>query len=411
MSSNNVGDFLLKDFNFKKSNKSKLFQKTIIFGKDFNQRYTEFINGLNDKRRTKIVNSVKCRLLELSGKPYDSLIHSIIVSTIYNKDAFKTFTDIEKDAYNSAFGLLNNQIIIGDKYCPLIYKDTIDTEIMDFVTDIKQVGNIISDEFEFCTLRYAVMHCDLKEYKVAFTDDDCISIFIDTATRVFATIERLLAAKFGNKIVADFYVTDVAALKSEITDLNKTIKELQESKSILEKKNSELQLKISILEQNKDSKGSKDDESRCKELSEIVREYSADNAKLLKRYEDLQNKYASLVLKVDSDSIDDEDMVKDISFLDCNLKYAFVLVCTEHLNLLDDIERDFPNSVILNESSDLNTLNNVEMVVLLTRHISHHYYYKVKNYCKKHNISVLHSGYENIDMLKNQMAYKERYRV
>lgn len=135
-------------------------------------------------------------------------------------------------------------------------------------------------------------------------------------------------------------------------------------------------------------------------LIEMERENNKLRVKLEKSVEDNNNLYEELksIMPEDSDENINRPEIQ-IKEVDKNLKYAFVLKNKAPLEVEKELLERFPNSMIVKEQNVLN--KSIDLVVLLTKFMSHSLYQGAKKICKDNGIPCIHCANINIDKIED----------
>lgn len=135
-------------------------------------------------------------------------------------------------------------------------------------------------------------------------------------------------------------------------------------------------------------------------LTEAERENNKLREKLEKAVEDNNNLYEEIKSIMPEDT--DEEIIKpevQIKEVDKNLKYAFVLKNKGTLDVEKELMERFPNSMFIKDQNVLN--KSIDLVVLLTKFLSHSLYHGTKKVCKDNNIPYIHCANINIDKIED----------
>lgn len=245
-------------------------------------------------------------------------------------------------------------------------------------------------------------HVDSSNYFLTLVDNtnDALMILTDVLNWVHIDLQEMLSKKVDNKGEASSNVDSKAVdiLNEQIKDMTSVLDALKKELEVKDKKINELSDKLSKKEKE------------VKELAGEHIEYNnaleRENSKLKGKYNDLLGKYNDLKQKAESK--DNEEIIeaqeKEIKELDLNGNYLFII--SNAATFKGKIQETFPNANFSN-NSNIN-VNNVDMVVIITTHVDHSTYYRVKDICKTNNVPVIHCKFSNIELIK-QLMWNELY--
>lgn len=152
-----------------------------------------------------------------------------------------------------------------------------------------------------------------------------------------------------------------------------------------------------------------DDEDECKDTEKIaayentISELERQNKKLadklqkaVEESDDLRAEIKTLAPDVDYD-VEEKGGIK-LQDIDVDAKYIFVLKTRQKLDLESQIKLNFKNAVIADDPKVIN--QSADLVIFLTKWISHSLYSGAKRICKDNKIPYMHCPNSNIDMIK-----------
>ena len=133
----------------------------------------------------------------------------------------------------------------------------------------------------------------------------------------------------------------------------------------------------------------------------LERIFSQDRqiTKLMDKYNGLLSKYEKLKETAHVDIKDDESLIP-LKEPDRNGKYLFI--AHEKASFQNNVLEMFPNAVFATSNENVHA-GSVDMVVIITSHITHPVYYGMKQQCKEKNIPFVHCPFTNVELIKGCM--------
>ena len=255
--------------------------------------------------------------------------------------------------------------------------DTIDTEICATCKDFIKIKSIRD------------MSINENNYFLTIPEQpqDILEFLHILFNRVYIDLERILKSEV------------TSAFLSTVND--EVVKELDNSLLEEQEKNQEYEVKIKELEQQviqlKDQLSKTDNI-----IKDSLKESTEHKLTLIRQNEKLKNKYNTLLNKYKNLKYEENDIVEieeeEYKEVDLDAKYLFVL--SEDATFKNVISKTFKNATFASDNSVINP-SKVDMVIVITTHISHSIYYGVKKQCKNKNIPLLHCEFSNIELIKD----------
>lgn len=214
-----------------------------------------------------------------------------------------------------------------------------------------------------------------------------LKLLEDILNRCIVSIERICNNELT--VIMNEFVSDNSVMllmhENEAKDLR--IKELEKENELIrfqaheEKKQKEKAWK-SLSESTNSQK--------LKELSQAYHQLAKQHVQLQKKYNELLEKsqHKLSVLK---------RAKKKQPKVDSSGNYVFLV--NSDLRMTKRIMAEFPNSRIISGNKKI-SIENADMVIAMTRSISHAWYYGVKKQCKTKDIPFIHCPSTNMDELK-----------
>ena len=124
--------------------------------------------------------------------------------------------------------------------------------------------------------------------------------------------------------------------------------------------------------------------------------------KLQKAIEENRNLKSEMKLLLPEDEQENITPLEiDTKDIDYNAKYVFVLKTRQPLDLENSIRSVFPNAMIVSDTKGIN--QSADLVILLTKWLSHSLYSGAKRICKDNKIPYMHCPNSNIDIIKEDI--------
>lgn len=141
-------------------------------------------------------------------------------------------------------------------------------------------------------------------------------------------------------------------------------------------------------------------------LENTITEYERQNTKLAeklrKAIEENKNLKDEMKMLLPEDEQENITPVEiDTRDIDYNAKYVFVLKTRQPLDLENSIRSVFKNAVIVNDTKGIN--QSADLVILLTKWMSHSLYAGAKRVCKDNKIPYMHCPNSNIDIIQEDI--------
>lgn len=226
---------------------------------------------------------------------------------------------------------------------------------------------------------------------------DVFEIFLNLSNRLLIDFERIIIKGVLEMAVSLIVESKLDDVSEEFEDLmyeaNRNRFLYEDISETVKEKDKEINRLNNVI--NGINTGGKD-----KEITEVKLQLN----KLQKKYDSLQEKYNNLK-NISSEAVVVEKpetvVSENINNVDCNKRYVFVISAWS--NLISEIQKEFPNSVFIESNQNINA-DATDMVILMTKRISHSVYHGIKRQCKDKNIPVLHCDKLNIKEIKGIIA-------
>ena len=226
------------------------------------------------------------------------------------------------------------------------------------------------------------------------TLDQCAMFFIDIVNGVQLSLEHLFASNaakamcdfVSNEITQDMY-NSVEEMKESLKILNNEVAKKDDTISFLKRKVEKLEKQIKESNKNKDSKH--------EELIEHNFQLARQNQKLKDKYRKLSFKK---IQNFELENIE-EKPIEQINNLDANGKYIFIGF--DKNGFQEQVLKHLPQAKFQDTNADIHS--STDMVVMLTKHITHPTCLGVKEQCKNKGIPLVYCKHSNIDLIKDLM--------
>ena len=226
------------------------------------------------------------------------------------------------------------------------------------------------------------------------TLDQCAMFFIDVVNGVQLSLEHLFASNAA-KAMCDF-------VSNEITqDMYNSVEEMKESLKIL---NNEITKKDNIILSLKRKIETLEEKIKEKQDStQIQNELIEHNLQLTRQNQKLKEKYRKLLFKKNVQQFElvnkIDEPIKHINDLDTNGKYIFIGF--DKNGFQEQVLKHLPQAKFQDTNADIHS--STDMVVMLTKHITHPTCLGVKEQCKNKGIPLVYCKHSNIDLIKELM--------
>jgi hypothetical protein len=273
--------------------------------------------------------------------------------------------------------------------------------IADYEPKYKTISlhNVIDEEIrktckEYIRLKSIEMpNIDESNYFVTLpsTTKDAIFLFDKIINYVFINIEHMYI--MGDTYVETMKDSVLEELEEENSKLVKQLAQIKESLSQKELEMSKLKGQVKTLQN-----GVKND-SYSDSLLERLFSQERQITKITNRYNQLVDKYNTLKDELNIEIKDDDAIVK-LKEPDRDGKYLFI--AHEKASFKNNILEMFPNAIFATSNENVHA-ESVDMVVIITSHITHPVYYGMKQQCKEKNIPFVHCPFTNTELIKGCM--------
>lgn len=258
---------------------------------------------------------------------------------------------------------------------------------------------IIDEEIKKVCKEYIKQRClemkdvDESNYFVTLPSStkDAILIFDKVINYVFIDIEHMC-------VMGDTYLAamEKGLLKDTNEDSEKLKEELEETKQKLYAKEAEI---AALKGQVRNLEGEIKPDEYADSLLERIFAQERQISKITDKYNNLVEKYDALK-SISNADVKNEDDIEAIKELDPNGKYLFI--AHEKASFQNNILEVFPNAVFATSNKNVHA-GSVDMVVIITSHITHPVYYGMKQQCKEKNIPFVHCPFTNTELIKGCM--------
>jgi hypothetical protein len=378
---------------------SKITEKTFS-GKRF-ERYIA-------KTKEAIFNEYICKVYKRQ------VVHAIVLKSYSDGYKAKTFTDFVIALFQSYHHPLMEKFenkdhvmhnIFRTYSCPNpdieIDKKFLQTYIINAFEGDNCFANMVEEEIKLSCMKLIIMKSEFNadiddvNYFVTIprTLDECALFFHDLINGIQLSLEHLFASNTA-KAIHDFVSNqstnemfeDLDKMKSDINLLNNVI---DDKEKLIEKLNRQIKsLENKLKEQS---------EHKHKKYIEILEH----NIHLNRQNQKLKEKYIKLVNKkysgVEETNIPDD--INELNELDINGKYLFIGF--DKNGFQEQVLKHLPNAKFQDTNIDIHP--STDMVIMLTKHITHPTCFGIKEQCKNKGIPLIYSKYSNIGLIKDLM--------
>ena len=235
---------------------------------------------------------------------------------------------------------------------------------------------------------------DQSNYFITIPNDKetCIRLFSDIILGIKNSLDNYFSSKTAQAIIEQTLSDERKKYVEHTTDLNDRIIKLEKEIKVLTDKNSELSMENRGLKAQLADRHLITDE-QYHTVIEHNNSLQRQIDKLKRINATLKDKNLTETINEDHNDIDEEPLE-----IDCSLRYVFIGF--EKPGFQEKIQQTFPNAIF--EIGKINlSPNSVDVVILLTHHISHPQYYAVKEQCKNRGIPFIQSKHFNIELIKS----------
>jgi regulator of replication initiation timing len=236
---------------------------------------------------------------------------------------------------------------------------------------------------------------DKTNYFITIPNDKetCVALFADIILGIKTSLDNYFSSKTAQAIIEQTFSDERANYVERTTELSNKIVELEKTIQSLTDKNVELSMENRGLKKQLNNKHLITDEQYIS-IIEHNNSLQRQVDKLKRINASIKNKNTSEIIDEETTTVIEEEPLE----IDCSLRYVFVGF--EQPGYKDKIQQVFPNAIF--EIGKINlSPNSVDMVILLTHHISHPQYYAVKEQCKNRGIPFVQSRHFNIELIKS----------
>ena len=227
------------------------------------------------------------------------------------------------------------------------------------------------------------------------TLEECALFFIDVINGVHLSLEHLFSSNTAQAMTE--FVSDEAT-KEIYDDIEKMKDDVKLLHDLVDKKEiiiSSLKRKISSLEKQLKEQA-KHKQVQHYEIMEHNFQLSRKNQKLKEKYQKLLNKKLDTENKEQSDISESTEIIKD---LDLNGKYLFIGF--DKNGFQEQVLKHLPYARFQDTNADIHS--STDMVVMLTKHITHPTCLGVKEQCKNKGIPLVYCKHSNVELIKDLM--------
>ena len=335
---------------------------------------------------------------QFKQKTYDEQIKLAIDSPELHRNALRYFCDIENSYFINSDALSNTALKAA--FIKYIQNITATQLNRHFETAL----DIVCKEYVFhlCVQDESIREENfvLKAMPESGFEIRCI------ANLVNAKIIDLIAMEIsqqGNYFEADVDLNQqLHTLQSSYEEQGKQMVNLQQKIKEVEEQNEKISLQYARTKQElqlyqKGTVTQSEYDTIAQQYQDLIQRYN----KLKRLYDALNDKHETLKTSIESNSNIDGSNVypeqhDERKLVDLNKRYLFL--AHERAGFRQNIQETFPNAQFKVASHDPMP-SNIDMVIMITSHITHQLYYSMKSKCENSNIPFIHCPNTNVDLI------------
>lgn len=234
-------------------------------------------------------------------------------------------------------------------------------------------------------------------------------LYCNIFNRVIFSIENLFTRKMTNVTVETMGHDKYKSLEKEL----KQQTEIADKRLIeINKKNEEIEKLKSLLKKS----GKKIEKSQLvpieqKQQNEYINTLKRENSKLKGKYNLLLDKYNYLKNDCSEKVLNVEETADLNKVVDLDYDKNYMFVMYENTGLKSQILEKFKNANFIETNRQMKKFDarQIDCVIILTSHVGHDMYYKIKEKCKAKNIPMIHCNNFNIDLIEQLLINKMCY--
>lgn len=284
-----------------------------------------------------------------------------------------------------------------------IDKNFLQTYVLNTFSEDNGFFSMVEEEIRLSCIKLIIMKSELNHdidntnYFVTIpkTLEECALFFIDVINGVHLSLEHLFSSNTAQAMTE--FVSDEAT-KEIYDDIEKMKDDVKLLHDLVDKKEiiiSSLKRKISSLEKQLKEQA-KHKQVQHYEIMEHNFQLSRKNQKLKEKYQKLLNKKLDTENKEQSDISESTEIIKD---LDLNGKYLFIGF--DKNGFQEQVLKHLPYARFQDTNADIHS--STDMVVMLTKHITHPTCLGVKEQCKNKGIPLVYCKHSNVELIKDLM--------
>lgn len=229
------------------------------------------------------------------------------------------------------------------------------------------------------------------------TDIDYLLIIQHTLDWTIIDIEHFLKSQFTEAGIALFMNENFQTMEEEKNALEEELKQKSEELFLTQQK-----LKNEQEWKNEKQKRSQDEHlsNECIELKRQLAAEQKKNQMLQEKQVRLQETNRELEQMLETLSCIEETADEDDFCLDMNGHYIFLV--DDSLPVSSRLKEEFPNAVLYKNNTNINA-SATDMVICLTKSITHTAYNGFKQQCRDKNIPFMHCPKTNLEFIKKAM--------
>lgn len=284
-----------------------------------------------------------------------------------------------------------------------INKDFLQTYVLNTFSDYNGFVSMVEEEIRLSCMKLIIMKSELNHdidntnyfITIPKTLEECALFFIDVINGVHLSLEHLFSsntAKAMTEFVSDEATreiyNDLEKMKNDVNLLHELVDEKDETISSLKRKISSLEKQLKEQSTHK--------QVQHYEIMEHNFQLSRQNQKLKEKYQRLLHKKLNIENK---EQIDINESIETINDLDLNGKYLFIGF--DKNGFQEQILKHLPYARFQDTNADIHS--RTDMVVMLTKHITHPTCLGVKEQCKNKGIPLVYCKHSNVELIKDLM--------
>lgn len=388
----------------------------------------EFIKDLPDNKITKetfsgkrferyIHKTKESVLVEYVNSKYKRQINNaIVLKSPSDGCKVKSLTDFIISLFQSYYHPLMEKFSIADHVmhssireyaCPnpdlQIDKNFLQTYVINAFSEDYCFFNMVEEEIRLSCIKLITIKSELNNniddsnyfITIPKTLEECALFFYDVINGVQISLEHLFSSNTA-KAMSEFVLDEATKeiydnidnMKSNISVLNELVDQKEGTIKSLKRKIITLEKQLNEKPQNTNIKHH--------DIIEHNLQLSRQNQKLKDKYKKLLKKKTEIEYKNVNNN---DEPIEDINDLDINGKYLFIGF--DKNGFQEQVLKHLPYARFQDTNADIHS--STDMVVMLTKHITHPTCLGVKEQCKNKGIPLVYCKHSNVELIKDLM--------